>query len=364
MQINPTFSKSEFLSSYWQKKPCVVKNAITLTESFPDGDILAGLACEEFIESRLVLSNEQQDEWNCEFGSFDESRFTQLNPKNWTLLVQNVDDFIPEVKQLNDAFDFLPKWRLDDVMFSYATLGGGVGPHFDYYDVFLIQTSGSREWLIGQECNSHSTLRVHPDLKLLKTFNQVERHVLNPGDMIYIPSGIAHWGTALSNDCITASIGFRAPAYSELLSAAMHKLSNNFSPDQRYKDSRIEQDKYLISDSIKKQLTVMLENLNNEELIEELAHQFSLQVTELRHPELVEMGDLESLNINLKSLKKDSNSRFAYRQKNESGILYVNGEAFETDLRSAKSICHSEFSKILDLNLLDILISQGVIINS
>ena len=364
MTFNNSFSKSEFLQNNWQKMPVIIKNAFTFNAENISGEDLAGLACEEFVESRLIFANETQQEWTCEHGHFPETRFQNLPEKNWTLLVQNVDDFIDKVNDLKVAFDFLPKWRLDDVMFSYATTGGGVGPHFDYYDVFLIQTSGSREWKIGQHCDSKTPLQTHPDLKLLESFKEQESHTLNEGDMIYIPAGVAHWGTALSNDCITASIGFRAPAYSDLLAASINAIAENLSQDQRYRDSDIHDDKYLIAESIKQQFTEIFDNLDKKQLLEELTHQFSLQVTEMRHPDLLET-DTEAVSsepLDYRLLQQHPSSRFAYRVNNETATLYVNGEAFSTDLPSAIAICHSNFTSTNDKELLIELLNSGALI--
>lgn len=364
MSINISFSKSAFLQTHWQKKPLVVRNAFRFDTPFMTGGDLAGLACEEFIESRIISSNENQTQWTCEYGHFSEKHFQNLADKNWTLLVQNVDDFIEETKELTQAFDFLPAWRLDDVMFSYATPGGGVGPHFDYYDVFLLQTSGSREWIIGQNCNSETQLRDHEDMKLLENFIEKERYILEPGDMIYIPAGVAHWGTALSNDCITASIGFRAPAYSDLLAASVNSISDKFTPDHRYKDFEITEDKYLIPNSIKEQFSKIYDKLSKEELLEALSHQFSLQVTEIRHPDLIEIDSVAIQNLDVSTLRQQPNSRFAYRLNENSAILYVNGESYSTDNESAKAICHSDFSVVQDKEILIELLNSGALFNA
>ena len=364
MILNSTFSKSDFLQNNWQKQALMVKNAFDFGTQFISGEVLAGLACEEFIESRLIFADENQKEWTCEHGHFTEERFTDLCEKNWTLLVQNVDDYIDEVECLKEAFAFLPKWRLDDVMFSYATPGGGVGPHFDYYDVFLIQTSGSRQWIIGQDCDGESPLRDHPDMKLLKNFVEKDKHVLHAGDMIYIPAGVAHWGTALSEDCITASVGFRAPAYGELLAASIGKISESFSQDQRYSDLAIAEDKYLISDSIKEKLAEIVNSLDKEKLLEEIVQQFSLQVTEMRHPDLLETNTVYSKKINCESLQQHPSSRFAYRVYKERATLYVNGEAYTTDVQSAKAICHSHFFDVNDNQLLLELLNSGALLQS
>src|SRR5690606_2454253 len=180
-------------------------------------------------ESRLVLRQGQKNQWQVEPGPFTVKRLKQLPPSGWTILVQAVDQWIPEVAALLKQFEFLPRWRLDDIMISLASDGGGVGPHFDYYDVFLLQASGQRRWQIGQLCDEHSPLRAQADLRLLKSFVSREEFVLETGDMLYIPAGIAHWGTAIGDDCITISIGFRAASQRELIQVALEKLANDAS---------------------------------------------------------------------------------------------------------------------------------------
>lgn len=202
----------KFLQEYWQKKPLLIPNAI---ENFipPIGpDELAGLSLEDEVESRLVIGND----WCVEHGPFDESRFAELEDHNWTLLVQSVDLWVPEVAALLNEFCFLPRWRIDDIMVSYAAEGGSVGPHFDNYDVFLLQGQGQRQWSVGDPCDKNSPLITHADLRILAdpAFNQ--QWTLNPGDMLYLPPRYSHHGVALG-PCTTFSIGFRAPSAVEIL---------------------------------------------------------------------------------------------------------------------------------------------------
>lgn len=208
-------SAEEFLRDYWQKKPLLMRGAATHLD-LVDGDRLAGLALEEEVESRLVQGADTAS-LQLAHGPFSESVFHQLPEENWTLLVQSVDHYLTEVSLLLDSFDFLPAWRLEDIMISHAANGGGVGPHHDPYDVFLVQASGTREWRLGQHCDEHTPLLPHASLKLLKDFQQSESHLLQPGDVLYLPPGLAHWGIARSNDCTTWSVGFRTPDLYEML---------------------------------------------------------------------------------------------------------------------------------------------------
>lgn len=356
-------SNKDFLQKYWQKQILVIKNSIAVEDFLISGEELAGLACEKAIESRIVFANDTQSQWTCAYGPFTSQQFSQLEEKNWTLLVQSVDDYLPEAKELRDTFNLLPKWRMDDVMLSYATPGGGVGPHFDYYDVFLIQLSGSREWKIGQSCNSATPLRAHDDLKLLQDFQLAETHILNPGDLLYIPAGLAHWGTAISENCITASVGFRAPAYSELLHAGSAALADQFKDDQRYKDihSDDEVDKYLIGESVEQQMLELWKYLDQKKFVNILTNEFSKQVTEIRNEDALEYSDHRIEDLENASLQQHPASRFAYRKTPTGAILYVNGQAYPTSVSTAIAICHSEFSDIEanDQNLLLELVNNG-----
>lgn len=228
------FDRREFLAEYWQKKPLLIRNAWDHWHNPLDPDELAGLACESMVEARLVTHS--GDGWHAENGSFTPSRFGHLDRRQWTLLVQAVDHYVPEVAALLDHFRFIPNWRIDDVMVSLAADAGGVGPHFDQYDVFLIQGLGQRCWQIGDICSEATELLPHDDLKLLAQFAPSEEWVLEPGDMLYVPPGWSHNGVAVGDNCMTYSIGFRAPSRSELIGNWVDDLLADLPDDDRYAD--------------------------------------------------------------------------------------------------------------------------------
>lgn len=222
-----------FLSEYWQRKPVLIRQGLPDFTDPLSPEELAGLACEAELESRLVFTKPKR--YTLQTSPFTEDDFTSLPANNWTLLVQAVDQFIPEVKALLNSVGFLPSWRLDDVMVSYATKGGGVGPHFDYYDVFLIQGQGSRVWRTGQHCSSQDLLRTDSGLKLLSEFRTESEWTLHSGDILYVPPGIAHWGISEDNS-LSYSIGFRAPSLADMLLGYSDELADQCTPDQRYQD--------------------------------------------------------------------------------------------------------------------------------
>ena len=211
-----TISEEEFLTDYWQKKPLLIKQALPNFISPIAPNELAGLSLEEEFESRLITGSTTSNQWSLTNGPFTENTFTQLPEQDWTLLVQGVDRFVDEVHELIKQFDFIPRWRFDDVMISYAAKGGSVGPHFDYYDVFLLQGSGMRRWHIsGKHCELDNYLNNVP-LRIMDKFESEQVFDVEPGDVLYVPPKVAHHGVSLDDECTTLSFGYRAYSTQEL----------------------------------------------------------------------------------------------------------------------------------------------------
>lgn len=229
-------SPAEFLDTYWQKQPLVVRDALPDFESPLSPNELAGLACEDGVESRLILKEGGAYPWELRHGPFDPEDFMELPETHWTVLVQEVDRLIPEVGALLDRFRFLPDWRLDDVMVSYAPTDGTVGPHIDNYDVFLIQGSGHRRWQIGTTPVEHEEIVPDLDVRILDNFEADEEFVLGPGDLLYLPPRIAHHGVAADDECMTYSVGFRAPKHRDLVGDFLQHALEQIDPDARYSD--------------------------------------------------------------------------------------------------------------------------------
>jgi len=226
-------SAADFLARHWQKTPLLIRQAIPGWSSPITPDELAGLACEDGVESRLVTR--RRGKWAVRHGPFDEADFGKLPATDWTLLVQGVDLWEPEVAALRERFRFVPDWRLDDVMVSYAPPGGGVGPHVDQYDVFLLQGLGRRRWRIGGAAEIRPAWLPDQPLKLLAQFEPAQEWVLAPGDMLYLPPGWAHDGVA-EDDCLTFSIGFRAPSVAELAGRFAAAVADGEDEERRYAD--------------------------------------------------------------------------------------------------------------------------------
>lgn len=256
-----------FLSEYWQKKPLLIRQAVPNFSGLLDPNDLAGLACDEDIQARIVT--QKNSGWQLTTGPFAEEDFANLPKKNWTLLVQNVDHYLEEGKALLQQFNFIPNARLDDLMVSYAPEGGGVGPHFDSYDVFLLQGQGKRLWRVSTQ--EDLTLLEGAPLRILKNFHTEQEWVLEAGDMLYLPPKAAHWGIALADDedCMTYSIGFRAPKHQELATEFLGFLQDQFVQDKKIlhgiyadEDLTLQENPAEIQDSMVEKVSEILQNIS------------------------------------------------------------------------------------------------------
>ncbi len=222
-----------FLHEYWQKKTCLLRQAFPGFVPELDENDVAGLACDELAEARLISGSYPRQDWRVKYGPFTARALRKLPDSNWTLLVQDVEKHYPPMASLLAYFSFLPTWRLDDLMISVAAAGGSVGPHFDQYDVFLLQASGRRRWQIASRYDP--TLLADSELKVLASFTPEQEWNLEPGDMLYLPPGIAHHGVALDTG-MTWSIGLRAPSQADMLQALGEWLAEHHNEGQRYAD--------------------------------------------------------------------------------------------------------------------------------
>ena len=211
LQLLGGISPAEFMRKYWQKKPCIIRNAIPDFKPLLSRQELFALSQNQDVESRLIVSN--GDKWSLAHGPMTAKQIPSIKKPNWTLLVQGVDLHDSAVNELKNRFRFAPDARLDDLMISYATDGGGVGPHFDSYDVFLLQAHGTRRWRIGKQ--KDGTLQANVPLRILSNFKPELTFDLEPGDMLYLPPRYAHDGVAIG-ECMTYSIGFKVPKQVDL----------------------------------------------------------------------------------------------------------------------------------------------------
>ena len=226
---------ARFLRDCWQKRPLLIRGAFPQFHNAITPEDLAGLACEETALARIVLRDQRRDRWTVRNGPFRETDFARLPKSHWTLLVQDVDKWDADVAALLDEFTFLPAWRVDDIMISYATDGGGVGAHVDNYDVFLVQARGRRRWRISTDANAPREFRDDAELKLLKQFEPTHDWTVEPGDALYLPPGIAHDGVAVG-ECMTFSVGMRAPSLTELVVDFADSVAEPLAEEARYVD--------------------------------------------------------------------------------------------------------------------------------
>lgn len=330
LQILGGISAREFLRDYWQKKPLLIRQAIPSFESPISPDELAGLSLEDEVESRLVIEHGETP-WELRRGPFGDDTYQNLPERDWTLLVQAVDQLVPEVAELIEHFRFLPNWRIDDVMISFAAPGGGVGPHFDNYDVFLLQAHGQRRWRIGQVCDGDSPILPHPDLRILSEFHGTDEWVLEPGDMLYLPPKLAHFGTA-EDACMTYSLGFRAPSAAEVLTHFTDFLAQFLPDEERYSDADLTpaEDPYQIqSDALDRLRAMLTEHMGDERLLLTWFGQF---MTEPRYPERVQGSELDEIQLfgaldDGAILVRNLSARLAWSEVDIGLLLFASGQS-------------------------------------
>ena len=354
------FDQAAFLRECWQKKPALIRQAWLEWSNPLEPDELAGLACEDDIESRLV--NRSDLGWTLEHGPLPAERFGEVGADPWTLLVQSVDHHVPAVAALIAPLRFIPEWRIDDVMVSYAVDGAGVGAHFDQYDVFLVQGLGRRRWQVGQRCDDATELLPHDDLRLLARFEPSDEWILEPGDMLYVPPGFAHNGLAGGDDCMTYSIGFRAPSRSELIEGWTDHVLAGLEDDDRYTDPDL-----ALQDNpgeIAASALARLQAMVTERLLDpaEFAQWFGAYSTAPKNPAIdwrpdhaMDLPDLLAAIDQGTPLLRNPASRFAFVQHDAMTLtLFVDGRAYSCERSAAelaRRLCASA-KAVIDRELL------------
>lgn len=344
-----------FLRDYWQKKPLLIRNAFPNLVSPLSPEDLAGLSCEDDVNARIVIEKGGSRPWEVMYGPFDDNSFEQLPETHWTLLVNDVEKYTSEAKQLFDQFRFIPDWRKDDLMISYAVDGGSVGPHLDAYDVFLIQTHGQRNWKIShQHCNRFIE---DIELKILSEFEEDEDWLLDPGDMLYLPPNLAHYGIA-KGECMTASIGFRAPSSRAMISEFAEFIASQTSESLRYSDPDIQQQTHpaeITSDAlnaIKNQLGEQF--VINDAQLKQWFGEFmtdarsSNQLSELQQ-NVTDFKTLKEILTEKDTIEHSSFSRFLYTKGEDSALLFVDGQSYTTCLKFAQALCQNQSINTADI---------------
>jgi 50S ribosomal protein L16 3-hydroxylase len=335
-------SLNTFLTEYWQKKPLVLRNALPNFINPLSPDELAGLALEEDIESRIIHETpDAEPQWHLKRGPFSEKDFTHLPQSHWTLLVQGVDRVIPEVYKLLDHFNFIPQWRIDDVMISFASKRGSVGPHYDNYDVFLFQAMGSREWSItSQQCHPEN-YTPNLELRIMREFHVEQQFVLDEGDMLYLPAHIGHYGIAQTPECMTYSFGYRSYPGQELLDSFSDYVSEKGSFSTLYPDpdwSKLNNTSEIKAPAWHNAQAMLHQLIQDEELIKSWFGCFTTRLDQQAEHHLpipleddeVDLHDfIEELQEGL-GVMRDACCRFAYTTTDSTSHLYINGCEWET----------------------------------
>lgn len=332
MKLNwQSISKDTFLKEYWQKKPILLKNALPDLPPLIEPEELAGLAMESFIDSRVVTAI--NNDWTLMNGPFED--FGQFGDQNWSLLVQGVDNWFESVDTLKRAVDFIPKWRIDDVMISFSTPNGGVGPHCDQYDVFIVQGVGTRRWQVGAVDRDIKQMEATTGLQHVAPFQPIIDCEVTNGDVLYIPPFSPHQGDTIQNS-IAYSIGFRAPSSQELLSGfADHVIDNNIGLD-RFIDTPsgdVLADFGLSHKDVEKMQQQIASLVADQSLIEQfLLTRLTAATRELNIEPLIEplsINHTNSLFLQECEIQKVLGVKLALSQKSDVQTLFCDGEAFQ-----------------------------------
>ncbi|WP_162844033.1 cupin domain-containing protein [Sinobacterium caligoides] len=331
------------MSEYWQKKPLLIKNAFPDWQPLISPDELAGLALEDFIESRILVGNAKFDSWQLEHGPFNEERFANLPKKHWTLLVQGVDQWSEPVADLLEEFRFAPNWRVDDVMISYAVDDASVGPHFDNYDVFLIQGLGKRRWQVGGKCDDNTPLKEHPQLKILADMETENDWILEEGDMLYIPPCYSHWGRAIG-ESMTYSIGYTTPTNSDIIGHLCNDYLSRCSDKERYTDPELEvtENPGEITEAALDKVKRILLSIADDET--QLARAFGEMVTEAKNPDLfspaepISQAEMLDLIDSSSMIARNNCSKLSYFNLKDTCLLFVDGQSFDCNTQGSIQI--------------------------
>jgi len=355
LKIN-NLCEQEFLNQYWQKKPLLIKQGFTDFQDPIEAEELAGLAMEESIESRIVTNH--NNDWQAYQGPFED--FEKLTEQHATLLVQAVDHWHSDAAQLLHPFRFIPNWRIDDLMISYSTPKGGVGPHLDQYDVFIIQGEGKRHWRVGLPDPTLKQFAQNKKLLQVEQFEAVIDCILEPGDILYIPPGCPHEGYAIEN-ALNYSVGFRAPNQQDLFSSFADHVIDTDSGQKRYTDHTLalrDSKGELLQSETDKVKTLMQALLNNDELfkhwlgntLSQAKHEMDL--APLEEPITCEqMSDL--ITNNAEEFERLGGVRAIYQQLEDALLLSINGENYPLplcDLNAVTLLTDHDYVNTDDLN--------------
>ena len=338
-------SRKTFMQEYWQKKPLLVRQAFADFKSPITADELAGLACEEDVNSRIVMEKGGEHPWFPIFGPMSDEIYASMPKTHWSLVVNDLEKYLPELSWIIDRFRFIPEWRLDDLMISYAADQGSVGPHIDLYDVFILQGQGKRRWQISRQAVTEDNQIKETPLRIQKDFQAEEEWIVEPGDMLYLPPGVSHHGVSLG-ESLSYSIGFRATSHADLVNDFIGHITQNLSPLLTYQDpdQLIQQHPNEIKqDALDRVTEIFKQYLRPDH--PELQRWFGRYVSDTKtdvitepENEVASIEELQEL-ANTGVLNRHPASRFAFAQNPENTLLFIDGEDYEVNPDFAKALC-------------------------
>jgi len=353
-------SAEQFLAEYWQKKPLLVRNAIPEIVDILEPNDIMELALDENVNARLIKQKDKDpNQWSVKSSPLIKADFQKM-PKLWSVLIQAVDHYSFDLAALWKKFPFIPQWRRDDIMVSYAPQGGSVGQHFDFYDVFLVQGYGHRRWQLGQMCNADTEFVAGQPLRLLPEMDINFDEVLAPGDLLYVPPGLAHYGVA-EDDCLTYSFGFRMPNVTDMMDRVSDKFSENSTLKNPLIDIIRDQQSAIgqvTGNELEYLKTKLFEHLQNSNILEDAIMSLMSEPKYLDNiPEAEEIGtgDLEAVLEQGYQLLMEPASRLLYTEQDGQLLFWANGEAVcisEASASYLKRLADGELI-ILDENLAD-----------
>ena len=334
-------SPEQFLKDYWQKKPLVIRNAFPDFTSPITAEELAGLSCEEEVNSRIVIEKDGEHPWQPIYGPMDDGVFSTLPDSHWTLLVNDVEKHLPELAWIIDQFRFIPEWRMDDLMISYAPEGGSVGPHMDLYDVFILQAQGHRRWQINSQPVAEDNQVSDTPLRIQKDFVAEEEWLLAPGDMIYIPPGVSHYGVA-TDDCMSFSVGFRATSHAEQVNDFIGYITQDLDASLTYRDPDLKTQNNpneITADAIDRVRRILKDYLDPDN--PKLTEWFGRFVSDTKTDITAETEDAIAsiLEVKDKNLMRNPASRFAFIREGKQAKLFIDGEHCVTSSDFSETLC-------------------------
>lgn len=343
-----TITPEQFLSDYWQKKPLLIKQGLPqLIDMFEPEDML-GLALEDDATARLLIQDDlktaNQPQWQLKKSPLTEADFDNL-PEQWTVLVQNMEQWSPELGQLWQAFDYIPQWQRDDIMVSYAPKGGSVGKHYDDYDVFLAQGYGSRRWQLGKYCDKNTEFVADEPIRLFDDMGEIIfDEILEAGDVLYVPPKLSHFGVA-QDDCLTFSFGCRRPNLMQIIDSLADIATNDSDlfipmllPQMRQPSGALQSESI---SAIKDQLLQMLQSERGDDMIRQAVSEVvsKRQYDALVPEETLDTDELMQALAEGATLQADYSNRLLYLNSADGLILYANGHGLDgLDTRAKQTL--------------------------